>query len=440
MGCDCERNRTASYGTTDCPDNQHLLRNFANRTHVTCCVENNEKACTWVSDVVTPANCADHEMWRAELWSYINGKLQPVAIFVIAAALVQAITILATCYLMTKHDDNLVHPRSAMSKLPAENGVPGDMPTKSRAVLLIVNTILLLLGAAMVGFSAWLLDFNTDAGDAMSSGGPAVGLAAGAVIIVLSIMGCIGACNWSKSWAKVLLFVYDIALLAIILAEVIGAVLIVITLGNLEGCRDSPFGSSECEDSTNAIREWVNTTRIDCCYPVENRDSKECAWASDVLSDSTCVDFDTFKTALLDYVEERIIPFAILVLLVALMQVRWLYFAVVQLWGLCRPSLPSHSLLASAVLWSQLVTFCSTCCLIKAKGKALVSGNMRRMYKQPSFFYDNGYSQQRTQVSPTAAAGVGGDWATAHDKHGRVYYYNKRTRETRWDPPPQLVV
>jgi len=44
-----------------------------------------------------------------------------------------------------------------------------------------------------------------------------------------------------------------------------------------------------------------------------------------------------------------------------------------------------------------------------------------------------------------AAAGGGGggdagEWATANDKHGRVYYYNKRTRETRWDPPPSLVV
>lgn len=86
----------------------------------------------------------------------------------------------------------------------------------------------------------------------------------------------------------------------------------------------------------------------------------------------------------------------------------------------------------------QLVTFCSTCCLIKAKGKALVGGQMTRMYKQPSFFYDN-YANQRA-TAPASGGGGGGEWATAHDKHGRVYYYNKRTRETRWDPPPQLVV
>jgi len=402
----CETN---AYGTTDCRDDQHLLRRFANETHYRCCVQANTKACTWVEPVVTQANCDDPTLWRQELWTYINEKLQPVAIVTIIVAVVQAITILATCWLMTQHDDHLVHPHGAMSSLPKESS--GELPTKSKTVLLVVNFLLFILGACMIGFSAYLLDFKTEVGAAINSGGPAVGLATGALIVLLSIAGCIGATNWRKKWAKVLLFVYDLVLLVIICVEVIGAILIMMAMKDLEGCRDSPLGSSQCEDSTAAIRTWVNETRIDCC-PVANRGNKECTWASDVLTDETCKDFETFKAALIAYANDRIIPIAIVVLLIALM---------------------------------QLVTFCSTCCLIKAKGKALVSGRMRQMYKQPGHFYDNSAQHVPQQHYGNAAAGGGGggdagEWATANDKHGRVYYYNKRTRETRWDPPPSLVV
>ena len=201
-------------------------------------------------------------------------------------------------------------------------------------------------------------------------------------------------------------------------------------------CSDSPLGSSQCEDSTAAIRTWVNETRIDCC-PVANRGNKECTWASDVLTDETCKDFETFKAALIAYANDRIIPIAIVVLLIALMQVRPLIIGFA-----CRALEANPSVMRG---WLQLVTFCSTCCLIKAKGKALVSGRMRQMYKQPGHFYDNSAQQVPQQHYGNAAAGGGGggdagEWATANDKHGRVYYYNKRTRETRWDPPPSLVV
>lgn len=396
----CEDN---DYGTAECRDDQHLFRNFANKTHTECCVNANDKACTWVADVVNPTNCNDLALWRKELWTYINGKLQPVAIIVVVAAVIQAITILATCYLMMQHDEHMVHPNTrGMNALPKESD--GGMPTKSKTVLLVVNFMLLVLGGSMVAFSAWLLDFNTELGAAANSGGPAVGLVTGLFIIILSIAGCIGATNWEKGWAKLLLFVYDVVLLLIIVVEVVGAILIIMAMKDLEGCKDSPFGSSQCEDSQAAIRQWVNETRIDCC-PVANRDNKECKWVDTILTDSTCVDFDTFKAALIDYVNDRIIPIAILVLLVAII---------------------------------QLITFCSTCCLIKAKGKALAGGNLRKIYKQPSFFYDQ--SAARAAVGGGGGGGDGGEWATAHDKHGRVYYYNKATRETRWDPPPQLVV
>lgn len=144
----CESN---TYGTADCRDDQHLLRNFANTTHVECCVGpdySTPKGCEWVEDVISATNCQDTELWRRELWTYVNGKLKPVAIVVIIAAVVQAITILATCYLMMQHDERMVHPTNAMRALPPDHS--GNLPTKSKTVLLVVNFMLLILGVAMV--------------------------------------------------------------------------------------------------------------------------------------------------------------------------------------------------------------------------------------------------------------------------------------------------
>ena len=250
--------RTNAYGTTDCRDDQHLLRRFANETHYRCCVQANTKACTWVEPVVTQANCDDPALWRQELWTYINEKLQPVAIVTIIVAVVQAITILATCWLMTQHDDHLVHPHGAMSSLPKESS--GELPTKSKTVLLVVNFLLFILGACMIGFSAYLLDFKTEVGAAINSGGPAVGLATGALIVLLSIAGCIGATNWRKKWAKVLLFVYDLVLLVIICVEVIGAILIMMAMKDLEGCR--------CVDAWRVLTAARGGLLTHYCFPL----------------------------------------------------------------------------------------------------------------------------------------------------------------------------
>lgn len=107
------------------------------------------------------------------------------------------------------------------------------------------------------------------------------------------------------------------------------------------------------------------------------------------------------------------------------------------------------------------MTCCSTCILIKAKGKALLSGKAHHFYKQPAntFYYghdyshtqrgqpvaDNQWSQQPSVRAPaanqqaTAPSVPAGDlslWKEVIDRDsGKPYYYNKQTRQTSWQPP-----
>ena len=50
---------------------------------------------------------------------------------------------------------------------------------------------------------------------------------------------------------------------------------------------------------------------------------------------------------------------------------------------------------------------------------------------------DNSLDQLKTKSQSTEAHSLHeGEWMQSYDEHGNVYFYNTRTQESSWDPPP----
>lgn len=69
--------------------------------------------------------------------------------------------------------------------------------------------------------------------------------------------------------------------------------------------RDHAYGTADCPDDTQSLRNLEEKSRADCC---DNRGAATCTWLQSVLSDANCQDAGAWKGAFWTHVSAQLVP------------------------------------------------------------------------------------------------------------------------------------
>lgn len=197
----------------------------------------------------------------------------------------------------------------------------------SMFVLLLVNFILLVVGCAMAGAGAWAVKNHKHFAAVVPAEGIYIFMATGGALLLLSILGMVGALKRKSWWARCFLYIFAIIMVLVIIIEVAAAALIFKTAGKL-----SKVKNQEVNIATNEIDRFINDTMYACCdnYPGGNSKDVACKWIPAKLLDPFhCEDFKKFKQGIISYLSSRMKPLAIICASITVVEMLCVWAAIV---------------------------------------------------------------------------------------------------------------
>lgn len=147
-----------------------------------------------------------------------------------------------------------------------------------KTYLVFVNAITLILGLGIVGVSTYSLVKYSDIDAVLSKTATWAVLAAGALVFLLSILGCCAA----KRQNRCGLFVYIVLVLGLVVAQLIAGGVMANYAGELK-LNDNPKLNNTLSDLSTDVREFVECSYFLCCDAPKdpNAQCNQNVWNSD---------------------------------------------------------------------------------------------------------------------------------------------------------------
>lgn len=98
------------------------------------------------------------------------------------------------------------------------------------------HTLPQLIGVAVIAVTGYVLDFNGDFDEVSPSFMTYIALGTGVVVVLISLLACLAACNYTKPWAKIILMVYSFVLFVVLAMEIGAAAMVWMKREELKGC------------------------------------------------------------------------------------------------------------------------------------------------------------------------------------------------------------
>jgi hypothetical protein len=177
----------------------------------------------------------------------------------------------------------------------------------------VVNFVFFVLGGALTGIAVAALESHSKLFDELPHKADAAFyafVAAGALLMLVSVFGFIGMCTYKRSGGRCILGVYASLMVILILIEVATALAVLLLLGKLNKVDDSDLGQSIERELNTSIHNIYD----DCCVaPAGHNDTittdlhQRCTWLHDV-DDADCGAFGTFRSAVISELRKSLQP------------------------------------------------------------------------------------------------------------------------------------
>jgi len=185
-----------------------------------------------------------------------------------------------------------------------------------------------------------------DINEVMPASDVNVALAGGCLLMIVGLVGIVGACKHEGKLGKVLLCVYSLFLLVVIVLEIAAFALVMVVTKRLDDFSND-VGANKLEKINKKVMNFVNDTRCACCKANwtgmtcgpnagSKADSDACSLLDDIVTQQNCPTNKAFTKPIVDYVNKRLRAVSVFALVVAII---------------------------------QIITFCAACCLICKRKK-----------------------------------------------------------------------
>jgi hypothetical protein len=171
------------------------------------------------------------------------------------------------------------------------------------------NLLVIALGSVLCWLSKHTDKLQEKYQDALPDGFSKAALAAGALLIIVGLVGFLGAWCYEKGWAKCLLFIYGFLMFAIIVLMLLSGIALMVYIGRFHDYADSH--KKTVSEDNKQIDKFVKHWYDECC-PDPSKD--ECKWIPKDTLKEDCANFDSFKKSLSDYVADHLRPLGIFAL------------------------------------------------------------------------------------------------------------------------------
>lgn len=194
----------------------------------------------------------------------------------------------------------------------------------AKFILCFINMIFAVLGAVIIGMSAYLLT-NKDAfgtSDILNNGVLTVGIIFGSAILGTALFGCIGACKAEGCCGKFFLTIYSTIIMVVVIAEIAGGALVLASAGKLDDLDNKDLDKAT-DYFEQQVGKFINTTYSKCCVGGKFKDSDIiCQQLQNVLAANSqpCASTATFKTACLNFLKKYMSPMGIGLIAVAVIE------------------------------------------------------------------------------------------------------------------------
>lgn len=200
-------------------------------------------------------------------------------------------------------------------------------PAFSSVWLVGINFLYFLVGILLIGLSSWGITQQKD--DPVTAALPAGGLVTfvivGVFLMLLSIMGWLGVAFNKKVCGRVTLGFYSTTLIILMIMEFAAAGAVITFTGKLDD-----FGPAQLVKD-QGIYYLINQSYVDCCCAYQRCPNDTCWLPSTLLY--PCDSITTFRLFLEEYLSDRLIPIAVIAILIGLVQ---FFTAVVSCCNQCK--------------------------------------------------------------------------------------------------------
>lgn len=203
----------------------------------------------------------------------------------------------------------------------------------AKIILIFVNVVFTLIGAGIIGLSAYLLAggsgiFNVGSQSILDTGALWVGVIFGVALVFVSVMGCFGAMRGAACGGKCFLFFYSTIVFAVIAAELAVGVIVLLLGNNLGELSNTKVGEEAKDLFEGRVNLFVNQSYTTCCNPqtkqAQNPQDVVCsgvlAQAQQFGSDM-CSSPDEFKKDILMWLKKYVVPVGVSIIVLAVVEV-----------------------------------------------------------------------------------------------------------------------
>ena len=176
----------------------------------------------------------------------------------------------------------------------------------SKVILIFINVIFFLIGGGILGMGAYLVSeantwFQVSEQAILDKSNIYVCMAFGAVILFVSVAGCVGAMLGDRAFGKMFLTIYSIVIFVIIAAEIVAGILVLSLAGKLG---DNQFTKNQYVQNGTKKAEKALLQFADRMY-------NTCCNATTADSDFICINVKTLykkqvRTSLRDHMERTL--------------------------------------------------------------------------------------------------------------------------------------
>lgn len=214
--------------------------------------------------------------------------------------------------------------------------------SKSFCIMMTVNVLLFGLGIALTAVAAMVKTHRTDlvsnahisendVNEVMPADAVNVALAGGCLLLVVGLIGIIGACKHEGTCGKIMLCLYSLFMLIVIVLEIAAFALVVVITNRLDDF-SSHVSKNDLSKVNGKIMGFVNETRCACCTPAwtvgtcdattagDQAGSDACKLLKDIVTEANCASNQAFTKPVVNWINARLKAVSIFSIVVAVIQ------------------------------------------------------------------------------------------------------------------------
>lgn len=174
----------------------------------------------------------------------------------------------------------------------------------AKAILVFINTIFFIVGAAVIGMAVYLQQaavawFDKDSQAIFSTTGLYVAMIFGGAIMLIALAGCFGALKGATGCGKCFLLLYSAVVLLVILVQLIVGGLILAMSGDLGDFGKNADVQKATSEFDKAVENFANQTYTTCCKSSKSSTDDVC---KAIVQITTCNSEKEFKDDLYKWV------------------------------------------------------------------------------------------------------------------------------------------